>query len=529
MKKALTPFVVGILVLFAFVSWFVFFNFVKKEGRWTNALTVTALFKDASGLGKKSGVLIAGIPVGEIVENGVQLEGNKARVKLRIGREIHVHTDARLVKRSQSLVLSDYVLDLYPGSDSAPDMPEGGEIKNVVDSSGLDEITGQFKDITTKIDSVMGDIQRVTQSLSAVLGGEKGVGSMQGIIDDLSKITASVSRTTDEVGEQLQAILTDVRGVTSGEEGNYKQIIENIRKITEDMQSVLKTVKGIVGSNEGDLKESVTGIKETLSKLDESLDNLKQITDKVAKGEGPVGTLLNNEKMARTIQDTVEQVGDFASRLTGIETQVTLRSDYLFTDRSAKTYASLWLIPKPDKYYILEVVSDPRGVTSEQTTVMSPVAPLTQVTRQNSLTNSQTFTYSAEFGKRFYFVTLRFGIIESNGGVGIDLHLLEEPPWLKWVSFTVTADVFNFSSTALCSDPALVGLCPVWPNVRAYGNLSIARHLFVAGGVTDAMNNVVRDPVFNNRVLFGRSWFLGGGIYFTDDDLKAILAIAPKP
>jgi phospholipid/cholesterol/gamma-HCH transport system substrate-binding protein len=34
----------------------------------------------------------------------------------------------------------------------------------------------------------------------------------------------------------------------------------------------------------------------------------------------------------------------------------------------------------------------------------------------------------------------------------------------------------------------------------------------------------------DNRLLSGRDYFLGGGIHFTDDDLKAILTVTPvKP
>mgnify|MGYP003351216480 CR=1 FL=1 len=47
--------------------------------------------------------------------------------------------------------------------------------------------------------------------------------------------------------------------------------------------------------------------------------------------------------------------------------------------------------------------------------------------------------YSPEFAKRFYFVTLRFGIIEDTGGAGFNLSFLDDRLELK-------ADLFQFGS-----------------------------------------------------------------------------------
>ena len=110
MRKLLTPFRVGVLVLFAGGLLFVLLNFVKKGGMSEKeALTVYGVFKDASGLGRRSRVQIAGIPVGEISD--IELVGNRAKVWLKISRDIGLHADATLKKRSESL-LGDYMLDL---------------------------------------------------------------------------------------------------------------------------------------------------------------------------------------------------------------------------------------------------------------------------------------------------------------------------------------------------------------------------------------------------------------------------------
>src|SRR5689334_15824415 len=127
MRKLLTPFRVGLLVLFAGGLLFVLLNFVKKGGmNEREALTVFGVFRDASGLGRRSRVQIAGIPVGEISD--IELVGARAKVWIKIRRDIPVHQDATLKKRSESL-LGDYMLDLYAGTDATPLLKDGDEIR----------------------------------------------------------------------------------------------------------------------------------------------------------------------------------------------------------------------------------------------------------------------------------------------------------------------------------------------------------------------------------------------------------------
>ncbi len=44
----------------------------------------------------------------------------------------------------------------------------------------------------------------------------------------------------------------------------------------------------------------------------------------------------------------------------------------------------------------------------------------------------------------------------------------------------------------------------------------------------DLLNDQRRD-LTTRKMLAGRDFFFGGGIYFTDDDLKAIMTAVPTP
>jgi phospholipid/cholesterol/gamma-HCH transport system substrate-binding protein len=506
-KKLVTPFRVGLLVLAAGAFLFAFVMFARKGGLSDDeAVKAWAYFRDASGLSTKSRVQIAGIPVGEVVE--ITLEGTRAKVWLRIRKDVDLREDASLTKRSESL-LGDYLLDLNPGTDQAPPLTNGEQIRRVVDTQGVEQVFESLNQITA-------DIQQVTGALRQVLGGEKGQGSLERIVENLIRLSESVDATVRASAEKLNAILAnfervsaDVRGLTQNNEAEVTRIVSNIEFITRDVREVLGSVKKILGSGEGELKEGVASLKQTMGKLDHTLDNLDAITTKVRNGEGAVGALVSDEALGQKLSEAVEGVSGFATRLTELQTEVGLQATYLAAQGRSKNSLSLRLIPKPDKYYIFEIIDDPRGTVETQIVQTNPPASGEPVTQTQKIIKD-AFKISAQFAKRYYFTTLRVGLIESTGGVGADLHFLED-------SLALKLDAFNFSAEELR-----------YPRLRATLRAQPFEHLYVIAGMDDILNAQQRDTA-TRRLIAGRDLFFGGGIVFTDDDLKAILTSVPVP
>lgn len=504
----MTPFRVGLLVLSAAAFLFILLTFVRKGGMDEDeSVDVYAYFNDASGLGRRSRVQIAGIGVGEIRE--IVLEGSRAKVWLRIRNDVEVREDAALTKKSESIALGDYQLDLFSGTKEARLLKDGDQITRVYDAPGMQQVFDSLQKIT-------GDIQEVTASLRRVLGGDKGTESLESIVANLKNLSESVDRTVRDSGEKLNSILAnfeafseDVRGISQGQESQIREIVNNINKITQQVQDVLATVQKVLGTGEGDLKEGVASIKETLGRLETSLRNIEDITGNIKEGEGVVGTLLMDERMGQKVSESIEELSGFSDRLTRLQAEVGIKSEYLVAQGTAKNTLQVRLIPRPDKYYLLEVVDDPRGSVSQETVQTNP--PGTgQPTTQTRTVRTEGLKFSAQFAKRYYWLTLRFGIIESTGGVGADAHFFDDALSLK-------VDAFNFSVEELR-----------YPRIRTSLRVQAFGHLFATAGMDDVLNGPTRD-LATNRLLTGRDFFVGGGIFFTDDDLKAIITTTGVP
>lgn len=516
MKKLITPFRVGIFVLASVFAFIGFYSFVHKGGlSRSDALEVSAIFHDAAGLEKKTLVQIAGIPVGEVTDISLY-QGQYARLVILIKKTIRVHTDAALTKHSAS-ILGEYVIDLYPGSDSAPLMPEDGTIEHVYDEQGMQKV---FE----SLGKVADDVQAVTKNLRELIAGNTG--SVESIVGNISELTKSLNNVVSDNGASLRQTLSNferlsaqLNSIAGSEKGNVGDIIDNLRAASSSARQALDTFNGILGSNKGQLSENFKGIQQTLVDLDKSIQNVESITKGIENGNGTIGRLVNDEALANKVDKAVGGATDFISRLTGMKTEVSLEDDYLFGQAASKGYVNLKLIPKADKYYLLQLIDDPRATQSISFVQNNPPSSL-QAGSQEITTSSRSFKYSAEFAKIFFDespvpTTVRLGLIESTVGGGIDVNF-----WNNHIG--LTADLYDFDD-----------YIQPYPRVRTYATLRFLDHLEIRGGGDDLLNaNATRNlaaPLSRGYTLGGRDAFLGGGFYFTDDDLKAVLSVAPKP
>jgi len=201
-------------------------------------------------------------------------------------------------------------------------------------------------------------------------------------------------------------------------------------------------------------------------------------------------------------------------RLTRLKLEVGMRSEWLLNERGSKTYFGLKILPRADKYYIVELINDPRGyksVVNTTTTTETRDAAGNRIGYQTTIASATTqdiqrVLFSAEFAKRFGPATLRVGIIESSGGAGADLHLLDD-------ALTISLNLYQFSRPDLA----------VLPRAKIWADYSPFQHVYLTAGTDDFLNawragHYPGGPKF----ALGSDIFFGGGLFFTDDDLKAL-------
>jgi phospholipid/cholesterol/gamma-HCH transport system substrate-binding protein len=533
-----TPLRVGLVVALT-VAAFGFGLYLLGANQFGSNRTymVYAVFDDATGLGVRSRVQIAGIPIGQVERVELDQQLSKAKVWIRVRKQFILHRDATITKRSES-ILGDFLLDVTPGSPNEPVLQDGDEIRIVIRAPSMN-------DVFQSLNKIAGDIGDITGNLRKVLGGAEGEDNMRTLVSRLLRVSEGIERIVNQSGAKLDATLAnfqrfsgDLAHLSETESGDIVAILQNTRDATREARDILKTIGQVVGSQQqGDFKESVKSLKTNLSKLDASLTNVQEITDKINKGQGTIGHLVNDDKLARNLDKASVQLTNLLGTPDQLRIEVNERSEVMFGAPGGgtldpnvpnvfgivrdtaynpwtKNYFGLRIIPRPDKWYGLEIVDDPRGYTRRTRTVNNATCGGSTCfpnypTGVDTITTERVLKFSAYLAKRYGPISGRFGILENTGGFGLKLHLLND-------ALTLSADAWEFANPLKDR-----------PRLKLYADFRFLNHLLVTVGADDVLNRPFVDSEHTTRIISGRDYFVGAGVFFTDDDIKMLIAAIP--
>lgn len=396
---------------------------------------------DAGGLVKNSAVKMAGIKVGVIED--IKLEKGRARLKVRLDGDARVTGSTKVVLKADG-ILGDKHIELTPGDEAEEVLADGSEIRELVDRAGIQEVMEQF-------------------------------GSIADTLNDLAKTLTTAVKGD---GDSSSAI---------------GRIVLNIEKLTKDLSEV-------TGENKGKLNELITRLNniarsleenvgpESLAHLGQSLRNIEEITDKVNKGQGTLGRLINDEKTVDELNSAITSVNSFLSGANRIQTSVDFHTEYL-TDLSAtKSFLGVKIQPGLDRYYEIQVVDDPRGVSRseiDETSVNNGPVTTTDTTK----TFQNKIRITALFAKNFYDFTIKAGLIESAGGFGVDYYLFDR-------NLRMSAEFFDFRDLY----------------IRSFLRYYFLKGVYITAGGDNLASSRGSVP----------SAFVGAGIFITNDDLKLL-------
>jgi phospholipid/cholesterol/gamma-HCH transport system substrate-binding protein len=488
MSRVTTTIKVGALTLVTVLAAVLLLRFVDKDSSGTEGYLVYVIMDDVSGIVKRSQVRTAGIPIGQVED--IRLVDGKGRVDIRVNPEVPLYEDAVAGKATRNL-LGEYFVSISPGTRGRRQLGDGDQIGTVAPSASPD-------DVLQNMSRIAQTVERITTALESSVASEEAQQNMRDTLANLAQVTEALNQTVDENRESIRNILEGVEAVTAQGRTDAIEILENVRVVTEELKTLMAgTPAGDPGARER-VNSLVDRVSAATQSLEKTMSNLEQTTGRIERGEGTLGRLTKDEKLIDEIEGVAENVGDYVSSLSRLRTIVSLRTDYQFRAQTTKAFVELRLQPREDKFYSIEIVNDPRGLTRIEQVNVSTTNPNepNQYQEIRSVT-SNALRFSLQFAQRFGPFVGRFGLKESTGGVGLDVLLLDD-------AFEIRQDLFGFGEV-------------VRPRWRVSLGYAFLNRLWLLGGVDDIMS------------LDRREYFVGMQLRFDDEDLKSVLPFAPSP
>jgi len=493
-----------------FVTCFVLIAFISlKLGNYelgeAAGYPLSAVFDTAAGLNEETPVLMAGLRIGQVTS--LRLEQGRARVFFKVKGDSEIPDDSSISIQSRGFLGAKY-LEIMPGA-SKKNLKPGDSFDNVAMSSELTALSAQAGDIAD-------DIKAITANLRTVFGGEEGEEGIRDIFRALQEISVRLSETLEANQSRMNAIAANIEKMTANvaamSEENRKAIHDAITVmplIAANLNIIAENIAHITTENNEELNNAVRGLAQSTEHLQSAMEHVASITRKVDEGQGTLGQLINDTETIDELSDTLESVNEFVGRVRRLQTHVEYRGEWWFEEGDLKSYLTLRLQPRMDKWYSISLIDDPFGrVTTRTTRTWTTTNPGEDNERtveeiEKKKVTTDTFKLSAQIAKRWHMLVFRGGIIESTGGVGADALFFDD-------HLRLTTEAFDFGADTN-------------PRLKAHMDFLFLDHFFVTFGADDIIHEDVLDGYMDPQ------WFGGGGIHFNDEDISTLFSRVPLP
>ncbi len=432
---------------------------VTSLGKWgQKGYPIQAYVDDASGVEQLTHVSMNGVVIGEV--EAITIEGKRVRLTLTINEGVKIPDDSSVIVAQESL-LGSKVINIVAG-DSSTNLQAGGVLLQSKQYASFDQTSDSVNAAAKELELLLHDFRSTLD--------EEHRTAIQEAIEAFRNVGVNLDGVIVDNRADLKMAISNFREMSAGFSQTANTVNKDLPEIMERISSLTMRMNNISGSVEDSVPEAVNkfvAIEDNISAiLAENRSSLKS-------------TVTSAESFFKSGEDAFSRVDTLLSTFTTSELQVAMHSDYMIRDGYAKIYLGATYLPNPETYYMFDLVST--DDYSDYPTLI-PGKHIETATR-----------YSAQYGKRFDNTLLRFGAIESTGGIGIDYFMNHDK--LKF-----SAEAFDFN--------AINDLRSERAHLKAQVRYQMLKHLELYGGWDDFLN-----PQSHNI-------FMGLGLRFIDNDIK---------
>jgi phospholipid/cholesterol/gamma-HCH transport system substrate-binding protein len=265
-------------------------NFLKGKDIFTTSRKIYAIYPNVNGLVRSNQVTINGLIIGKISKIEF-LNDTSHRMVVEMSITHNVPIPKNSIARIYSAdLLGSKAISITLGTDPKF-VHDKDTIPSELKASLQDEVTNQLIPIKIKAEKLMGSFDTLITSVNKVMNNETR--------DNLIKSFAGIKKTIDN----LQRTTTGIDTIVSGQKGRMSKIISNIESITTAIKGNNKQISSAI-KNISTISDTLAAanLSKTIVTTQKALQNFEAITDKINKGQGSLGLLVNNDSLYHQLE-----------------------------------------------------------------------------------------------------------------------------------------------------------------------------------------------------------------------------------
>jgi phospholipid/cholesterol/gamma-HCH transport system substrate-binding protein len=344
-----------------------------ESGLWFKRDHFYIQFPDATGLMIGAPVRMAGVQVGTVSAVELPTDPSQTGIRVQIGVDSaytpRVRQDSRVAMRILQFLTNEKFVELLPGTLEQPMLDPESTIPLLVEVGVVERgeaIADNLGQITASLKNILGPLERGDGLLGQMLHdpefGRQGVDALGKTLGNLERISEDLANGRGAAGRMLQdealaarldrlaeAIdgFTELVGLMTAPDGFFREMVSDgggARTAIADLQESAASLRRLTAGLEdqegllGRLLQDPEYSAKLAGDLETTLSNVAEITDKINRGEGTLGALVNERTLYDGAEDVVAGVDDskFARWLTRHYRKKGIKAQEQEAERAAK-------------------------------------------------------------------------------------------------------------------------------------------------------------------------------------------------
>ena len=261
--------IAGIIVMFFGLK------FLKGMTLFTTANSYYAKFNNVAGLSVSSPIYSNGYRVG-VVEDVIYNYDGKNEIIAVLGLDNKMHLPNGTTAEISKDLMGNIELDLILGPNPVDQMEPGDTIFGHIQQSALSkasEMIPQIQQLLPKLDSILANVNMLLSDPA-----------LSHSLQNIDQITANLSSTTNELHHLSANLKTQVPGIME----KADNVLDNTNTLTKNLSDL--------------------DVAMTMAKVNNTLQNVEQMTAKLNSNDGTLGLLMRDQELYRNAASTMGHV-----------------------------------------------------------------------------------------------------------------------------------------------------------------------------------------------------------------------------
>lgn len=294
--KVRKEFYIGLVATITLVGAYIGYNFLQGKDIFNRNYKYYIIYDKISGLAESNSVYLNGFKIGS-VSNLTLIQSDETN---RVLVEILVTKEVKIPKNSIAKIESDFLgvntISMILGNSDVLAV-EGDTLESAIASTIQEEVSMQIMPLKAKTENMLATLDTVLESIKYVFNEE----TRNSIASSFLSIQTTIQN-IEHSSFTLDTVLTTQKGA-------IVRILDNVNSITANLKNNNDKITHAI-ANFSNLSDTLAKLelRKTIIAAEKALVDFQLITDRINRGEGSIGQLVNNDTLYVELESAAHEL-----------------------------------------------------------------------------------------------------------------------------------------------------------------------------------------------------------------------------